>query len=289
MSTVTENKTIKYKKAPMGAEATIITIVMVIMGLTVILPILLPWFFVFKTRLEFAYHPWALPEALRMENFVQAWKTVQIGRGLINTLLVCAGSILVTVPCATMAGYIFARYKSKWTEIVFYVIMIGYFVPVQMVLIPLFRMGIKVGFHDTLWGLFLPIGTLGIPFWVMIFRSFYHQLPEDLADAGRIDGAGHTGIFLHIMFPLAQPATVLSILLVFMGAWSDYLLSLVMINSQKLFPMQLRVSQFLNAYGTEHMPRYAAAVIISAAPTIILYLTFYKWIIRGTLAGSLKG
>ena len=265
------------------------TIVIMIMSLAVVLPLLLPWMFVFKTRLEFAYHPWALPESLHFENFVQAWKTVQIGRGLVNTLIICAGAILVTVPAATMGGYIFARYKSKWTEVVFYLVMVGYFVPVQMVLIPLFRMGIKVGFHDTLWGLFLPIGTLAIPFWTMIFRSFFAQLPPDLADAGRIDGAGHVGIFYHIMFPLAQPATFLALILVFMGAWSDYILGLVMINSQKLFPMQLRVSQFLNAYGTEHMPRYAAAVIISAAPTVILYTFTNKWIIRGTLAGAIKG
>jgi ABC-type glycerol-3-phosphate transport system permease component len=91
------------------------------------------------------------------------------------------------------------------------------------------------------------------------------------------------------MLPLAKPATVLATLLVFMGSWSDYLLSLIMINSAERYTMQLRVSQFLNAYGADHMPRYAAAAIIAAAPTIILYIFGHRWIIQSTLAGAVKG
>jgi ABC-type glycerol-3-phosphate transport system permease component len=91
------------------------------------------------------------------------------------------------------------------------------------------------------------------------------------------------------MLPLAFPATVMATLLIFIGAWSDYLVSLVMINSQKLFTMQLRVAQFLNSYGVDRMPRYAAAAIISAMPTIILYTVGHRWIIKGTLGGALKG
>ena len=77
-------------------------------------------------------------------------------------------------------------------------------------------------------------------------------------------------------------------MLVFIGAWSDYFLSLIMLNNQKLFTIQLRVSQFLNSYGTEKMPRYAAAALIAAAPTVILYVIGHKWIIQGTLAGAVK-
>jgi ABC-type glycerol-3-phosphate transport system permease component len=74
-----------------------------------------------------------------------------------------------------------------------------------------------------------------------------------------------------------------------MGAWSDYLLSLVMINSQSRFTIQLRVSQFLSMYGVDNMPQYSAAAIIATLPTVILYVSCYRWILRGTLAGALKG
>jgi ABC-type glycerol-3-phosphate transport system permease component len=133
------------------------------------------------------------------------------------------------------------------------------------------------------------MGAFGIPFWTLIYRSFFKRLPGELAEAARMDGAGHLGTFFRIMLPLAGPATVLAVLLVFLGAWSDYFLSLIMINRQALFTMQLKVAQFLNAYGVDHMPRYSAAAIISAAPTVVLYVIGHRWIIRGTLAGALKG
>ncbi len=267
----------------------IITIVLVGFALAVIVPLVLPFFFVFKTRLEYSYNPWALPKAIRWDNFIQAWKTVQIGRGMVNTFIVCLGAIACTVPPSAMAGYIFARYKSKVTEVFFYVILAGYFVPIQMVLLPLYKMSVSFHMANTLPGLFLPMAAFGISFWTMIYRSFFRSLPSELAEASRIDGAGHSGTFFSIMLPLAGPATVLAVMLVFIGAWSDYMLSLIMINSQSLFTMQLRVAQFLNAYGVDHMPKYSAAAIISAAPTVILYAIGHRWVLKGTLAGALKG
>lgn len=267
----------------------LITLILLLLAAAVIVPLLLPWFFVFKTRLEFSYSPWSLPTQIRWENFIEAWAVIKIDQGMLNTLLVCLGAIACTVPSAAMAGYIFSRYRSRATEILFYAILAGYFVPIQMVLVPLFRMSINVGLADTLPGLFLPMTAFGIPFWTLIYRSFFRSLPGELADAARIDGAGHTGTFFRIMLPLAGPATVLAVLLVFMGAWTDYLLSLIMISTQSRFTIQLRVSQFLNAYGVDHMPRYSAAAIIAAAPTILLYIIGHRWILRGTLAGALKG
>jgi len=188
-----------------------------------------------------------------------------------------------------MAGYVFARYRSRATEVAVYFILAGFFVPIQMVLLPLYRLGVSLKLADTLPGLFLPMAAFGVPFWTMIYRSFFRSLPEELADAARIAGAGHAGTFFRVMLPLAGPATVLAVLLVFLGAWSDYLLSLIMINDGQKFTIQLRVAQFLNAYGIDHMPRYSAAAIIAAAPTVLLYIVAHRWILRGTLAGALKG
>lgn len=263
--------------------------ILLLLAAAVILPLVLPFFFAFKTQLEFAYHPWSLPTHLRWENFKEAWDAVQLGTGMKNTILVCLGAILVTVVPSAMAGYIFARYRSRTTEVVFYLIMAGFFVPVQMVLIPLYRLSIQVGLVNTLPGLFLPMAAFGIPFWTMIYRSFYLTLPGELAEAARIDGAGHFGTFRHVMLPLAKPATVLATLLTFMGAWNDYMLSLILISKPELYTLQLSVAQFLGTFGTNVMPRYAAGILIAAAPTVLLYLVGHRWIIQGTIAGALKG
>ncbi len=271
-----------------GFPEFIATIVLALFAVVVIFPLVLPFLFVFKTQLEYAYNPWSFPKSLYLVNFKEAWVAVQIGQGLINTFIVCIGAIVCTIPAAALAGYVFARYKTRFTEVLFYAILIGYFVPVQMVLIPLYKFNIAIGLANTLPGLFLPMGAFGIPFWTLIYRSFFQSLPGELAEAARIDGAGHGGTFFRVMLPLAAPATYLAFLLVFISGWSDYFLSLIMLNDQRLFTMQLRVSQFLNAYGTGRMPRYAAAAIISAAPTVILYAIGHRWIIRGTLAGAIK-
>ena len=267
----------------------LITIVLIVLALAVILPMFLPFFFVFKTRLEFGYNPWGLPQTIRWDNFVGAWQAIRIGQGLLNTFYVSLGAIACTVPPTAMAGYVFARYRSRVNEFLFYAVLAGYFVPVLMVLIPLYRLSNQLGLSNTLPGLFLPMAAFGIPFWTIIYRSFFRGLPGELAEAARIDGAGHAATFFRVMLPLAKPATFLAVLLSFIGAWSDYLLSLIILSDQNLFTMQLRVAQFLNAYGTSNMPRYAAGVVISALPTILLYIIGHRWILKGTLAGALKG
>ncbi len=225
-----------------------------------------------------------------MDNFQSAWDSLKLAQGMLNTFIVCLGAVAMTVPPAAMAGYIFARYRSRLTDILFYVVLAGFFVPAQMVLIPLYKLDVKLNLINTLPGLFLAIATFGIPFWTMIYRSFYTTLPAELMEAARIDGAGHGTIFFKVMLPLTKSATVLASLLTFMGAWSDFMLSLILLNSQDLFTLQLRVSQFMGQLGANFFPQYAAGVIISAAPTILLYCIFRKKIIEGTtLAGALKG
>ena len=263
---------------------------MVVLASMVVIPLVLPFLFAFKTPLEFAYHPWSIPKQFRWENFKIAWEGVKISRGMLNTFIVCLGAIFTTVPPSAMAGYIFSRYRTRVTNILFYVIMAGFFVPAQMVLIPLYRLEVNLHLINTLPGLFLIMAAFGIPFWTMIYRAFFNSLPNELMEAAKIDGAGHWGIFFRIMLPLAKPATVLAVLLTFMGAWNDFMLALIFINSQDLFTLQLRVARFIGHLGANYFPQYAAGVIISAAPTVILYIIFHKKIIEGTtLAGAIKG
>jgi ABC-type glycerol-3-phosphate transport system permease component len=265
--------------------------ILIILAGIVIVPLILPLLFAFKTPLEFAYHPWDFPpEHFRWSNFRVAWESVKIGQGMLNTFIICLGTVTLTVPPAAMAGYIFARYRNKVTNVLFYFIMAGFFVPTQMVLIPLYKLSIGLHLVDTLPGVFIPLAAFGIPFWTMIYRAFYNTLPGDLMEAARIDGAGHWRVFLQIILPLTKSATVLATLLTFMGAWSDYMIGLILLNSQDLFTMQLRIALFIGNLGANFFPQYAAGVIISAAPTIILYIIFHKKIIEGTtLAGALKG
>jgi ABC-type glycerol-3-phosphate transport system permease component len=285
-----ENLLHERTKKKFSFSSFVVHFVLVMLAAVVIFPLIIPLMFCFKTPLEFSYHPWALPKQLLWSNFAIAWNGLHLDTGMINSFTVCIGAVLLTVPVAAMAGYIFSRYRTKVTDILFYFIMIGFFIPAQMVLIPLYKIESNIGLINTLPGVIFAITTFGISFWTMIYRSFYTSLPNDLMESACIDGAGHWTIFLKIMLPLTKSATALAVILTFMGAWSDYLLSLILINSAEIMTLQLRVQQFMGTLGANFFPQYAAGVIIATAPTIILYIIFHKQIINAnTLAGALKG
>jgi ABC-type glycerol-3-phosphate transport system permease component len=290
LNTLKFNLTREEKKIKFTISSFFIHLIMILLACSVIIPLILPFLFVFKTELEFAQSPWSFPTHFGINNFRTAWESLHLAQGMSNTFILCLGAILITVPAAAMAGYIFARYRTKTTNFLFYIIMSGFFIPVHMVLIPLYKVNSNLQLINTFPGVFLPIAAFGVPFWTMIYRSFFASLPGELIEASRIDGAGQWRTFLQIILPNTKSATVLAVMLVFMGAWSDYLMSLIFINKQELFTLQLRVAQFIGSLGGNFFPQYAAGVIISAAPTVILYALFHKYIIEGTtMAGALKG
>lgn len=268
----------------------IIHVFLILLAGLFIVPLILPFLFAFKTRLEFAYNPWALPKKLDFSNFVWAWNTVKIGKSMVNSLVVCVGTILLTVPFSAMAGYAFSKFRTKLTDIVFYLVMSGFFIPVQMVLIPLVRINTELKLINTLPGLILPLASFGIPFWTMIFRAFFNKTPNDLIESAKIDGSGHWKTFFLIMLPLAQPVLIMSTLLTFFGAWSDFLLGFIFINNPDLFTIQLKVQSLMATTGNNYFPQYSAALLISVAPTVLLYLLFHRQIMKGAmLGGALKG
>jgi raffinose/stachyose/melibiose transport system permease protein len=271
-------------------SAIIILFCLSVFALLFILPLVLPLFFVFKEPLDFNADPWGWPKKFVLTNFEEAWNQLHLLEALLNSLIVCAGAIVFTVPLAAMAGYIFSRYRDRVIDVLFYLVMAGFFIPAQMILIPLARTEKAIGILNTLPAVFFPLAAFGIPFWTMIYRSFYRTLPSDLIEAARIDGSGHWRTFVQIIWPLAKPATVLAVLLTFFGAWNDYLLALIFINKSQWYTIQLRVAQLMNQFGANYFPEYSAGLVIALVPSVLLYIVLHRQIMEGTtLSGAIKG
>ncbi len=278
------------KTGKFNFSGVIILFLLSIFALLFILPLVLPFFFVFKEPLEFNIDPWSLPKSLKFSNFVEAWNQLHIFEAILNSLIVCVGAIVFTVPLAAMGGYIFSRYRSRVIDVLFFVVMAGFFIPQQMVLIPLAQTEKAIGLLNTLPGVFFPIAAFGIPFWTLIYRSFYRTLPSDLVEAARIDGASHWRTFVQIIWPLAKPATVLAVLLTFFAAWNDYILALILINKSQWYTIQLRVATMINQFGANYFPQYSAGLIIALTPSVIIYIILHRQIMEGTtLSGAIKG
>ncbi len=253
-------------------------------------------------------HPsgmWAPPTTgISIESVQRAWLAV-------NTNMIASAK--VTVPAAIISsligsinGYVFAKWRFRYSNIIFLLVLFGLFLPYQGILIPLIITLIQLKapcilltadfsdpfaactFYGTIPGLILTHTVFGIPITALIFRAYFVSVPNDLIEAARVDGAGFFGIYRHVMFPIAAPAFAVVLIWQFTNIWNDYLLSLSILNNPKDAPVMVGVANTSNSYFVEYNVQFAAALIVSI-PTLIFYFLLGRLFMRGLLAGAVKG
>jgi glucose/mannose transport system permease protein len=229
---------------------------------------------------------WRLPEGLHFDGFAQAWP--RVSANFLN-------SILITVPAATLSsfigsmnGYIFAKWRFRYSNTLFLLFLVGMFLPYQGILIPLVQTLLALGLYGSLAGVIAVHCVFGIPITAMMFRSYFAGVPNELLDAGRIDGCGFFGIYRYLMLPIAFPAFAVVMIWQFTTIWNDYLIGLVVLSNPRLAPVNVAVQNLAGTYTTQWQVQMSGA-LIAAAPTIIVYLALGKFFMRGLLAGAVKG
>ncbi|HEY3078527.1 MAG TPA: carbohydrate ABC transporter permease [Chloroflexota bacterium] len=155
-------------------------------------------------------------------------------------------------------------------------------------LIPLVQTLLALGLYGSLAGVIAVHCVFGIPITAMMFRSYFAGVPNELLDAGRIDGCGFFGIYRYLMLPIAFPAFAVVMIWQFTTIWNDYLIGLVVLSNPRLAPVNVAVQNLAGTYTTQWQVQMSGA-LIAAAPTIIVYLALGKFFMRGLLAGAVKG
>lgn len=229
---------------------------------------------------------WDIPRSIDLTGLTVAW-----GRVAPNFW----NSVLITVPAAVISsfigsinGYIFAKWKFRGSDTLFILFLVGMFLPYQGILVPLVQTLQKFGLYGTLLGLIVTHCIFGIPITALMFRAYYAGMPNELLDAGRIDGCGFFGIWRHILLPIAFPAFAVVGIWQFTSIWNDYLMAVVVLSNPKMAPVMLAVKNLAGTYDTSWNIQMSGA-LIAAAPTIIVYLALGKFFMQGLLAGSVKG
>ncbi|MBX3051996.1 MAG: carbohydrate ABC transporter permease [Caldilineaceae bacterium] len=229
---------------------------------------------------------WELPKGIYFDSFTTAW-------GLVSPNF--RTSVMITIPAALISsmigsvnGYIFAKWRFKGADTLFILFLVGMFLPYQGVLIPLVLTLQKIGLYGTLTGLILVHCIFGIPITALLFRSYYSGIPNELMDAGKIDGCGFFGLYRYILLPISMPAFAVVLLWQFTTIWNDYLIGLVVLSNPVQAPVMVAVKNTAGSFSVDWNVQMAAA-LIAAAPTVIVYLALGKLFMRGLLAGSLKG
>ena len=266
----------------------IIYIFLTLVAVIYIAPIAWVFMVSFKTNAEIFTSPFALPESFYLDNFTFAWTAGKLGIATLNSAIVCIGSLIISMIVGSMAAFALSRFRWKLSKPCMTYFMIGMMMPVHCVLIPLFTRFAKMGLSNNLLGLIIPYVTFSLPVTIYIMTDFFNSMPNELIEAGCIDGASIYKIFVTVALPLSKTGLFVTGLMTFVANWNELLLAMVFISDDTKKTLPVALSKFVGPYNTNYSQMFAA-IIIAIIPTIIVYCMFSNQIVDGLTAGAVKG
>ena len=256
------NVKVKAPKKPVKPVIVVIYILLVILAVIYLAPLLWMLSVSLKDNAGVMSAPFSLPEVFHFENYAQAWQMGKLGTALINSVIVCGATLIVSLFFGAMAAFAIARMRWKLSEFMHTFFLIGMMVPVHCVLIPLFVRFAKLGLTNSQGGL--------------------------MFEAAAIDGCGIYGCFFRIALPLCRTGFFVSGLMTFINNWNELLLAMVFISDPMKKTLPVTLTYFVGPYATNYVQMFAA-IIIAIAPTVVVYSLFSNQIVEGLTTGAVKG
>ncbi|MBV9354076.1 MAG: carbohydrate ABC transporter permease [Chloroflexi bacterium] len=229
---------------------------------------------------------WDLPTGLYLDNITRAVPLV--APNFLNSVLITVPAALISSFIGSLNGYVFAKWRFPYSNLIFMLILFGIFLPYQGILIPLVQVLNFAHLYGSIGGLIFVHCVFGMPITALMFRAYFVTVPSDMLDAARIDGAGFFGIYWWIMLPIAAPAFAVALIWQFTNIWNDFLLGVVVLSNPSLSPMTVAINNIAGSFSIEWNLQMAAAVL-TALPTVLVYLLLGRLFMRGLLTGALKG
>ncbi|WP_223479388.1 carbohydrate ABC transporter permease [Oricola indica] len=242
-----------------------------------------------KTTREIALGDlWSIPDRLYLGNFAEVLQNPAVHRYLLNTLMVAIPATSVSLALGVLAGYVFAKLPFRGSEALFLVIIAGMFFPPQVILIPLYRLFNAVGLIDTLWPVIFVHIAMGLPICTLLMRNFFATVPNALREAAILEGANEWQVLTRVALPLSLPALAVLATLQFTWIWNDFLWPLIFTQSDEKRTIMLGLvnlkGQYSVAWGVQ-----GALSLIASLPTLIVFLFFQRYFIKGMTMGAVKG
>jgi multiple sugar transport system permease protein len=240
----------------------------------------------FKSPMEIlAVPPSIFPQNATINNYIEVMSRIPIWRYFFNSCIVSVVSTIIVLLTSAFAGTVFAKYTFPFKNFLFLIILGTTMIPFESYMIPYYLIVSKIGLVDTYTGIISPllISTFGI----FLMRQHVASIPNDLMDAGRIDGCSELGIFYRIILPLSKAPLAALTIFYFMFAWAFFLWPLIITNSKELYVLEVGLAMFQNSYAVEYGPVMAGASI-SVVPVILVFLFFRRHIISGMTISGMK-
>ncbi|MCF1435142.1 ABC transporter permease subunit [Agrobacterium vitis] len=240
---------------------------------------------IFSPPMEITFEPW-----------VKAWSQACTGlncdglsRGFWNSVRIMVPSTVVSIAIASVSGYALANWRFKGAELFFSILVIGAFIPYQVMIYPIVIVLREIGLYGSLTGLIIVHTIFGMPILTLLFRNYFASLPEELFKAARIDGAGFWQIYLRIMLPMSLPIFVVAMILQVTGIWNDFLFGVVFTRPE-YYPMTVQLNNIVNSVqGVKEYNVNMAATILTGAVPLFIYFVSGRLFVRGIAAGAVKG
>jgi len=254
------------------------------------LVIIFPFFWMISTSLKLDAEILRVPPTIFPTRWNPAFYRKLLGdavflRFFLNSLIVSTVGTVLSTFGSLIAGFVFAKFKFRGKEFLFFLLLITIMVPFQCYMIPLYVLSVRYGLVDTYTGLIFPI--IVSSFGVFFMRQNIHSVPDSLLEAAKIDGASIWGVFFRIVTPLSVSSIVVLGIFQFMTAWGDYIWPLVITNSQRMFVLELGLSKFIGEFSVDYGMIMAGSAL-AVLPVVAVFLIFRRYVIEGITLSGIK-
>lgn len=230
----------------------------------------------------------SIPREFTFQNFVEAWRIGDFSTTYANSVLLAMVKVPLGVFVAALMAFALAQLKVKFKTPILFAVLLGLTIPIYIALVPLFNTVRAMGLIDNIFGLLGPYLAFGIPFEVLVLYTFFRQLPSEIFEAARIDGAGSWRIFFQVVLPLSLPVLVTVFILDLVATWNELLMALTIINSDESKTLPLGMLNFAGQFTTNYNG-LAAGILIGILPILIAYTFLQRYIVSGLTSGAVKG
>ena len=254
---------------------------------------LFPFFYLVSTSLKgpvyvFEYPPRFIPAQPTLHNFVAAWTSKRFDSYFLNSALVTVSTMLLVVLLSSMMAFAFARFKFVFKRPLYDSIMIFMMMPAMTLIVPQFMLASRLNLLNSLPGLVLVYVAQNLPLNTFLLRGFLAEIPRELEEAARVDGASSWTIYWRIMLPLSKPALATAAIFSSLGAWDEYVWALTVLNDPMKRTLPVGIAAFHGVFYSDWGLVFAAS-LIAIVPIITLFIILQRYFIKGVITGAIKG
>lgn len=259
-----------------------------VVALFVAVPLLATLLGGFKTLGELRTNPFGLPQTWEWQNYTGILFSGRYWQMLWNSFVIASFTVLLTLIVASMAAFGFAHIRFFGSSMLLSYLTMGLLFPAATAILPLFIKVRDLGLLDNYFGVILPQVAFGLAMSILLLRRFFKDLPHELLEAALVDGCSYFAFFRHVTLPLSRPILATVGTITFVHSWNSYLLPLVMLNSEQLYPWPLGIMIYQGEFSSEwHL--ILAFITLTLLPTVLLFILAQKHIVAGLTAGAVKG